>query len=131
MARTQAVHCESVGGPHRARQARCWHPLALVNRPLFGRLGPHPALRRPSPGSDSGPTACWQGGGTVTPSSWQFMPQAIHHQHPMVGVLGSKGSGRAEQSHGLEAAPPGGSHCAASTGVEESEDGNDFFFFFS
>lgn len=62
MARTQAVHCESVGGPHRARQARCWHPLALVNRPLFGRLGPHPALRRPSPGSDSGPTACWQGG---------------------------------------------------------------------
>ena len=96
MASSQAAHCDSLGGAHGAWQARGGHPPAPVNRPLFQRQGPHPALRRPSPGSESG----------SLPAGWATILSS-GHPHSQCRELSPasdgprlrpEGSGRGEQS---------------------------------
>lgn len=95
MAGSQAAHCDYLGGAHGAWQACSGHPPAPVNRPLFLRLGPHPALRRSSPGSESG----------SLPAGWATILSSGHldsagscHQHLMDRGSDPKARGKGEQS---------------------------------
>lgn len=112
IARAQAAHCDSVGGSRRARQACGWRPPGLVNRPLFGQPGPHPALGWPRPDSESGSPACPPG--RVLSLGHSDVGALSHHQHLTARCSGPEalGEGSAE--------PPRGTHCQASTGKEES-----------
>lgn len=95
VAGAQAAHCHSLGGSHRAWQAHGGYPPALVNRPLFQGLGPHPVLQWPSPGSESGSLPTSQ---VMTLSSGHPVSAMSCHWHPMDRGSDAEALGRGEQS---------------------------------